>query len=448
MPRDLLAPQDPPLAGYVGPRDLLEVKQRKMGAILPVSRGEDGVRFDSDAGILGSIKRAFMLPGDVYTGKVQMNDPQTGRTSDEAIKRSLEMGATFSPVNPAVRAGDLPIPGMGRAEMRPQNITPPTADQLRQAASSGYKTAREMGVRYKAPAVADMAQSVRMELEADGILEQLAPKTFKILDMLSNPPAGAEAPLTGVLAARRALKNARMDFTNPTEKLAAERIIKSLDDFIGAADDAAVVAGPAAEAGKLVKDAAGNYSAAKRSDFLSGKLDKAERQTAVANSGLNLDNTIRQRANDILNNEKLQKGFSKLEIEMIRRVAEGDKTRNTIRFVSNLLGGGGGLGMGLSGGAGAAIGTALIGGSGGAAIGGFALPAAGLGLKVAGGRMSRGAMNAADLATRSRSPLYQQMLLDAPLEPVGLGAQTALMRGTTLASPALLELLMGRQDRR
>jgi hypothetical protein len=448
MPRDLLAPKDPPLAGYVGPRDLLEVRPRQMGSILPVSRGEDGLQFDSNAGILGSIKRAFMLPGDVYTGKVQMNDPATGRTSDEAISRSMEMGAVFSPINPAVRAGDLPIPGMGRAEMRPANVAAPTADQLREAASRGYNTAREMGVRYKSPAVANLAQSVRLELEADGILAELAPKTFKILDKLSTPPAGSDAPLTGVLAARRALKNARMDFTNPTEKLAAERIIRSLDDFIGSADDAAVVAGPAAEAGRLVKDSAGNFAAAKRSDLVTGKLDKADRQAAVANSGLNMDNTIRQRANDILNSEKLQKGFSKLEIEMIRRVAEGDRTRNTVRFVSNLLGGGGGLGAGLSGAGGAAAGAALLGGSGGAAIGAFAVPAAGLGLKVAGGKMSRGAMNAVDLATRMRSPMYQQMLLNAPLEPVGLGAQSALMRGASVSSPALLELLMGRQDRR
>jgi hypothetical protein len=442
MPRDLLAPQQSKT-----PRDLLEVKQRQMGAILPVSRGEDGLQFDSNAGILGSIKRAFMLPGDVYTGKVQMNDPATGRTSDEAISRSMEMGAVFSPVNPAVRAGDLPIPGMGRAEMRPANAVPPTADQLREAASRGYNTAREMGVRYKSPAVANLAQSVRSELEADGILAELAPKTFKILDKLSTPPAGSDAPLTGVLAARRALKNARMDFTNPTEKLAAERIIRSLDDFIGSPDDAAVLAGPAAEAGKLVKDSAGNYAAAKRSDMLTGKLDKADRQAAVANSGLNMDNTIRQRANDILNSEKLQKGFSKLEIEMIRRVAEGDRTRNTVRFVSNLLGGGGGLGASLTSAGGATLGT-IIGGPGGAAVGALGLPAAGLGLKVAGGRMSRGAMNAVDLATRTRSPLYQQMLLDAPLEPVGIGAQSALMRGAAVTSPSLLEMLMGRQGRR
>jgi hypothetical protein len=447
MPRDLLAPRDPPLAGYVGPRDLLEVRPRQMGAILPVSRGEDGLQLDSNAGILGSIKRAFMLPGDVYTGKVQMNDPATGRTSDEAISRSMEMGAVFSPVNPAVRAGDLPIPGMGRAEMRPANVAAPTADQLREAASRGYNTAREMGVRYKSPAVANLAQSVRSELEADGILAELAPKTFKILDKLSTPPAGSDAPLTGVLAARRALKNARMDFTNPTEKLAAERIIRSLDDFIGSPDDAAVLAGPAAEAGKLVKDSAGNYAAAKRSDMLTGKLDKADRQAAVANSGLNMDNTIRQRANDILNSEKLQKGFSKLEIEMIRRVAEGDRTRNTVRFVSNLLGGGGGLGASLTSAGGATLGT-IIGGPGGAAVGALGLPAAGLGLKVAGGRMSRGAMNAVDLATRTRSPLYQQILLDAPLEPVGIGAQSALMRGAAVTSPSLLEMLMGRQDRR
>jgi hypothetical protein len=448
MPRDLLAPQSSAPATN-GPRDLLEgIQPQKMGGILPISTTPDGGwQFDSNAGVVGAVKRAFTLPGDVYTGKVQMNDPTTGRTSDEAIQRSMEMGSVFTPINPAVRAGDMAIPGMAQAPQRPAKIAVPTADELRNAASKGYNTARDMGVRYKSSAVADIAGQARMQLEQDGILAELAPKTFKIIDKLTNPPANSSAPLEGVLAARRALKNARMDFTNPTEKLAAERAIRVLDDFIGSADEAAVLAGPAAEAAKLVKDSAGNHAAAKRSDLIAGKLDRGDRQAAVANSGLNMDNAIRQRANDILNSEKLQKGFSKFEIEMIRRVAEGDKTRNTVRFVGNLLGGGGGLQASVSGAIGATIGS-FIGGPAGAAIGATGVPAAGLAMKGVGGGMSRRAMQGVDLATRMRSPLYQDMLLNAPLEPVSTMTPSMLMRGGAVAAPSTLELLLGKQDRR
>ena len=56
------------------------------GSVLPFSRYTDGsVRFDSDAGVLGSLKRGMTLPGDVALGKV---DP----LSQEAIGRAADLG--------------------------------------------------------------------------------------------------------------------------------------------------------------------------------------------------------------------------------------------------------------------------------------------------------------------------------------------------------------------
>lgn len=414
---------------------------QKSGSILPISTTPDGGwQFDSNAGVVGAIKRAITLPGDVYTGKVQMNDPETGRTSDEVIGRSAEMAATVTPVSPAMRAGERAVAGAANSLKRPK-VEPPTADALKKAASEGYDTARSMGVRYRSDAVAGLSGTIRTELEQDGILAELAPKTFKILDALGNPPAGSDAPLEGLLAARRALKNARLDFNNPTEKLAAERIIQRLDEFLGGPPEEAVLAGPAAAVGKTIGDANANYAAAKRSELLSGKLDQADRQAARSNSGLNTDNAVRQRADSILNSPKVRKGLSPEEIAALDRVVKGTAGRNAARYTGNLLGGGGGLGAIVTGG--------MLGGGGGAAMGSPGLGAAvGIGAAVTGSAskqianaLARKSMQGVDKMTRKRSPLYEEMLRDAPDVVPSPEKQAALIR-------ALMLMQQSREDRR
>ncbi|MBW6421603.1 hypothetical protein KX729_09140 [Rhizobium sp. XQZ8] len=65
--------------------------EREQGMLWPVSwNKEDGsdYSFDSDAGLLGAMKRSFMAPGDAMAGKF---DPM----SDEGIGRALEFAGTF-----------------------------------------------------------------------------------------------------------------------------------------------------------------------------------------------------------------------------------------------------------------------------------------------------------------------------------------------------------------
>jgi hypothetical protein len=453
------------VSGQGSKEDALAQVQRKVGAvppapapvqsepgptvearsgIFPFSRMSDGSvdYWDTDSGFIGDIKRGLKKAvGPIY-GEGSPIDEQ-GRTSMQMIEGAAELAPFVTPVSPALSAGSRIIPGVANS-LRQGKVAPPSADALRTAGAQGYTAARELGVQYNSKAVAGVAGTIRNGLEQDGILAELAPKTFKIIDKLSSPPDGSTAPLTGLIAARRALKNARMDFTNPTEKLAAERVIKQLDEFIKTPPQKAVVAGAASKAGNILDEANANYAAGKRSDLLTGKLDKADRQAAVANSGANIDNAIRQRANDVLNSEKLQKGFTKAELAMIRAVAEGSRGRNTLRYVGNLLGGGGGLGAVVSGGIGGTAATFAGGPLAGAVVGG-GIPLTGMAAKAGGGALTRKAMLQADMATRSRSPLYQQMLLEAPLIAPSQAVPAAVLRGGMMSTPSALDMLFQRE---
>lgn len=392
------------------------------GAILPASRDDQGnVYFDPNAGLVGAVKRAITLPREVMRGEV---DP----TSDEGIARATEMGMIVSPVNPAVRSGERAIPGVARARQYPQKPTVPTAEELTAAGGASLKRLRSLGVDYTPKSVSDMAGAVRTNLEGDGILAELAPKSFAILKKLETPPKGSvAAPLSGVVAARKALRNAAKDFANPTEQLAASRIIQGLDDFIKEADPRSIMAGPASSASKILREGNANYAAGKRSQVLSGLEDAAELRAAAANSGKNIGNTIRQRVASILIDPKKRAGFSEDEIAALEQVARGTATQNVLRWVGNVLGGGGGLGTMLTTGAGG-VGGAAVGGPVGAGIGAIVLPATGAAAKAASNRSTVKALGNADKTVRMRSPLFEQRVRNPPMAPLSADSRALLER--------------------
>ena len=398
--------------------------QSAQGMILPISRDAEGnVSFDSDAGILGALKRTFMLPGQVMKGEV---DPLSG----EGIERAFEFSTMASPASAAMKAGERVIPGVKKALRRP-DLNPPTAEELKAASKSQYDAARDMAVDYSADAVQNLANSAIADLEKDGILGELAPKTFSLLKRLGSPPEGAIATGEGLEAARRAFGNAAKDFSNPTEQLAAKRVVERLDSFLEGPDEASVVAGAAADAARLRKTARGNYAASKRSDQITGIREDAELDAAAANSGANADNRTRQRVKALLQSPKKRAGYSDAELEQLRKVVEGTRSSNIARAAGNLLGGGGGLGglvtSGFGGGAGIMAGSPTL-----AALG-AGLPIAGRWLKAVSDSMTGKALRQADKLTRKRSPLYEALIQGTPAEAIPAEKRAALIRALLLS---------------
>jgi hypothetical protein len=473
-------PQGPPI-----PADYREPKGYS-GSVLPFSIGPDGrAQFDSNAGILGGIKRAFTYPADVAAGRKAVPETMGGESNpaaDEAARWALEAGSIFTPTNPAIRAGDKAIPSAravvepGKVErttnltsatpgrevalpgqtvplgprveirgpdtvryepslaVRPEAVKPPTSTQLQAAYRQGYDNVRDMGVDYAAPRVAEMARGLKLDLEKEGILANLAPKTHHIVDGLSTPPEGGVAPIAGLESARRALLNVGSD---PTEREAARRAINALDDFYKRAaapgGEGLVVAGPAAAAAEQQAANRGNYAAFKRSRDLTGIEYATGLRTKATNSGLNLDNNVRGKVTSLLTNENKVRGYNPEEIAALEKVVEGDRVRNSLRFYSNLAGGGGGMGAVVSG---AVAGTAggsvggvpVVGGLAGAAI-----PASGVAARLGAGALAKRSMRLADELIRSRSPLYEQMMNDPKMQVISPERRAALVRALLAA---------------
>jgi hypothetical protein len=376
--------------------------------------------------VLDAATKVLQLPSRV--GEAVTEYEQTGEYNPAPF---METALLASPVNPAVRGGDRMIPGMAR-NTRPAD--PLTATQLNALGKEGFDQAKQMGVEIHPGALKLMADKLERDLFNKGIHEEHAPLAFASLKRLQNPgvaPDGSRmfATVQDIHNVRQAFGNAAASHAAPKDSLAGTMGIEALDNFISNPPRAAVLAGPAAEAGGVLKDAIGNYAAARRGNAITGELDKAitgigeraELNAAAANSGANVGNSIRQGVKSFLKSETATRGFTEEELAQALRVSEGTNAMNATRKAANVVGGGGGLGRlvttSLGAGGGAAAGSAIGNPVAGAMIGGAAGYIPGEILKAAENALTKRELQKFLDAVLKRSPGYQN-LPPMPTDPV------------------------------
>jgi hypothetical protein len=383
-------------------------------------------------GIASSVKSAATLPGDVMAGEASPND--TGRVLDMAM-----MG---TPVNPAIRAGDAIVPGVSKS-MRAEKAAVPTTEELAKAGGADIQAAKASGLDVAAPSVADYSRKVQQELFDNGGISPIdAPATFAKLKALEDAPPDAIFTAANLQSFRESLQATAQNF-NPAaakDQLAASRAIKGFDQLIPVLDEASVLAGAPAATQKLFERGRGNYAAGQRSNDLTGKLDRAttgiversEGRAQAVNSGRNLDNNIRTRVESFLEKPKEVSGFSDAELLALEGVRDGGVGRNAARYVSNLLGGGGGAAQSIFAGTGAGVGM-LAGGIPGALMGGAAPAVVGAGAKSIANALAKRSINKADELIRKRSPMYEERLANPNMSVATPEGRAALIRALMAA---------------
>lgn len=422
------------------PRTMADVKPKQepyTGGIIPFSKDAEGnVRFDSDAGILGPIKRTVMLPGQVLKGEVDPN-------SREGIARTMEAALMMSPMGVAQRAsGGVPF---AKSAYRQVQKKAPTREALKAATDAGYKEARDMGAEYSPKAIAGWADDMARALDAEGRIAENYPEVHSLLNKLRSPPKGARSiTLESVDAVYREL--GRLAGSPDKAKASAANMVqRGLDEFHSSLDPSAIVAGPASaqKAAQVLKDARGNAAAGFRSDRITGLEQTSARRAAAANSGRNADNTIRQRLTSLIESQKGSRGLSEAEEQAIDDIIFGRPTKNAARYVSNLMGAGGGIGQAMMSGLSAGGGFAA-GGAPGAVAGAMVPALVGGGARTIANTMTKRELSALDDLIRMRSPLYNATPNPAPVYQPGMlqGGTEAMIKAlgaTPMPQPVKLK---------
>lgn len=326
----------------------------------------------------------------------------------------------------------------GETRLRPALLT----DELFASGGAAYKELENMNAQLRPSSISKTMKDVSTDLNRRGLNSDNVPDTFKVLNKLTglggqknvvdlvsgvrSVPTRTAVGTSELDQLRQELLAAAQNQVNKREAKAAWDVIGALDRYLAKIPASDVINGEPKRVAELFAQARGDWAAAKRLQLLQGHIDLGEHMAETTHSGMNVENKLRQAIGALVKPRPGKKtlaeqhGFSQREIEAMKEIKRGNWTRNTIRYWSNVLGGGGGIGQ-----AGLAIGGAVAGAAGGyeagdtlkgALLGGLA-GLSGFGLRKLGGRIARQeAERAADLVG-DRSPLGRSLGPATRLKP-------------------------------
>lgn len=282
---------------------------------------------------------------------------------------------------------DLALAGVRAGAPKGPTLAAPSIEELKAASDALYKSPEVVGLEMRPTVYRDFSDQTKIALNQEGYNDIVAPKTFTLLERIQKAPPGAK--ITG-----QDVNNLRKSFgklaggNDPTEQAAASFVIDHLDDFMPKISTRDVISGDAVAAAAKLKEARGNWAAAKQAEKLDRKIVKAQMQADTSNSGMNLENRIRTAMGKVAVDPREARGLTASEVAKAKEIAEGTKGQNIARAAGNLLGGGGGLNAVVTG-----IPTAGL------------APAAGFALKLLSNRVTLKQAERLSEAIRLRAPL-------------------------------------------
>lgn len=322
----------------------------------------------------------------------------------------------------AVAGGVAGLKGAETLAARSAAKAAPTSQMVKDAATGGYDalTSRNVATPLAPGTLSNVADDIRTTLNQKGIRPSNAGSIHAAVNEIESPATAGAPDVADLVAFRQNIKDqlGKHDTNKAGAYVALNKIEQAIEqNSPGTMAD--------------LRQADKNYAGFKASESLDKRVIKAEDSAAGANSGLNFGNRVRQKVEQYLNGNEA-KYLSAENKDALQQFVKGTVTQNTTRLVSNLLGGGGGIGATALGLAGAGVAGEYSGHPELAAI-----PLAGLGTRMAYNRMMANAAKNVGAGIRSRSPLGMQMAGGAPALPQTTSPQLQALISALLGSSAM-----------
>lgn len=313
-------------AEFPTPEQMSESLQKNVTGELPKPQGRAGRYGETVGEFLGS-PATYVGPGGL---PLKVGGAVASALASEGAGQLTE-GTSFEPW---ARAGAGIGAGVGvgvaSAERSLSKLAAelPTIDKIKSAAQAGYKQLEASGTKISPDGTAALQADIQSALMADQFRDYLAPNTFKAIEELGVKGAATIGDIDGV---RRLL--GRVPVTNPTDRLAADRAIDAIDNWLINVPVSHVISGDPALDAAILKHAQGNWAAYKQLQTLEKSTTQAQHRAGVSGSGANSINTARQEVRKILDSDKKSRGLSEAAKEKMEEIVMGTWATNSARTV-------------------------------------------------------------------------------------------------------------------
>lgn len=346
--------------------------------------------------LVGMAKGLFSgatLPGDVAAGRV---DP----LSNEGIGRAANLAGGVALGTTGAPAGALGS-GMVRPAAAMREATRVTPEEVMAAGAAGKKQAQSSLVAIDPKEVENFVAKARNDLASDSKPRSLAGGVHDTLDELESSAKAAQAAGQPMSANDMVgFRGTLTAFTKtPSNNSAAAGMAKGLfDKWL---ETSAPTLAP------QIKDYVSNFRTGYLGQDIANKTNRATYGAAASNSGMNIENKLRQSLVSIVADKRKLGRYAPETQDMMKQAVNGTLSQNGMRKLGNLLGGGGGLAAALFGMGGMLTHPALA-----------LAPIAGWGIKTLGNRAQLGKLDAIGQSALASSPYaLQKQAMAAPIQP-------------------------------
>ena len=245
----------------------------------------------------------------------------------------------------------------------------PSTDELRAAGRAAYQLVDDAGVQIKPESFSKNMSDIAARLSNEGLDNlpgpgSLTPQSARALqigremgDAMANEPSAA-LPFSSLDKLRRHASTASGNMSNATDSALGTKMVGEIDNFVESLTPDDLVDGNPEALKSAIGKARDVWARMSRSQTIDGAIEQSGNYLSNETSGL------KNQFARILRSDKLSRGFSDAEKDMMRKVTQSTGSKRAL----DLLGGGmgtlgtmaTGAGIGAAGGpAGGAIGTLL-----------------------------------------------------------------------------------------
>ncbi len=212
------------------------------------------------------------------------------------------------------------------------------AADLRPAKDAAYRAVENAGVKYTPSAVDDLVRGMADEMAAANLSASRHPKAASMLRDIK-AMKGKSPTLTELDQLRQVIRRDVASSNDPAEAFFGRKMIKNLDEFIGAAGEGQVMAGDAAKGSQAVKTARDLNTRLRKVESVEEAVESARLRAGSTGSGGNVDNATRQNLRRVLDDGT----WTPDEAAALEEIVLGGKGQNFLRLIGKLSPGGNGL---------------------------------------------------------------------------------------------------------